>query len=352
MADLNLLDSLTRKVFVPGVVDGIFKSGALLAHLKANCMKTWPGGSGVNTWQEDFIYDRMNGSRLSRSGADTFDITRKQIEAGLTWDARAMQVSVSADLRQLNVELGGEGAYYDYIDLRMQNAGLTMSEYLAMALYKHGQAARPEDINGLDEALSDGTNNGYLGATYTTYGTATRANYNGSLNSPMTGPAANIGGAITYPILEQTYGSITVGQTEPNLITTTQLGLSFIKMAFQAQQRFQPAEETKFGFTGVKFNRATIMADNYAPGTSNITAAAPGALGEFNNVATGETIWFLNATRDHMGFWVSTNDLFGFGFTGWKPAQNNLSVAGQYLFAGNFTVRQPRFSRYLFGVTG
>jgi hypothetical protein len=27
-------------------------------------------------------------------------------------------------------------------------------------------------------------------------------------------------------------------------------------------------------------------------------------------------------------------------------------VAGQYLFAGNLTVRQPRFSRYLFGILG
>lgn len=351
MADLNLLDSLTRKVFMPGMVDGIFKSGALLAHLKANCMKTWPGG-GVNTWQEDFIHGRLNGSRLSRAGSDTFDISRKQIEAGLTWDARAMEVDVAADLRQLNVELGGEGAYFDYIDTRMQVAGLTMSEYLAIALYKHGQTGRTLDINGLDEALNDGTNAGYEGSAFTTYGTATRANYNGSLNSPMTGPTANVSGAITYPLLEQAYGSVTVGQTEPNLITTTQLGLSYIKMAFQAQQRFQPAEETKFGFTGVKFNRATIMADNYAPGVSNITSTAPGALGEYNNVATGETIWFLNATRDHMGFWVSTNDLFGFGFTGWKPAQNSLIVAGQYLFAGNFTVRQPRFSRYLFNVTG
>jgi len=351
MADLNLLDTLTRKVFMPGMVDGIFKSGALLAHLKANCLRSWPGG-GVNTWQEDFIYDRLNGSRLSRSGGDTFNTAQKQIEAGLTWDARAMEVDVSADLRRLNVELGGEGAYFDYVDTRMQAAQLTMSEYLAIAAYKHGQTGRTEDINGLDEALNDGTTAGYEGTTFATYGTATRANYNGALNSPMTGPAANIAGAITYPIMEQAYGSVTIGGEEPNLLTTTQLGLSYIKMAFQAQQRFQPAEDTRFGFTGVKFNKAVIMADNYAPGTSNLTAAAPGALGEFNNVASGETLWFLNINRETTSFWVSSNDLFGFGFTGWKPAQNNLSVAGQYLFAGNLTMRQPRLSRYLFGITG
>jgi hypothetical protein len=349
MADLDQFDALTRKIFMPGMVDGIFKSGALLAYLKANCLETIPG---ANTWQEDFINARMNGSWLNlRTGGDTFDVSRKKIENGLTWDLRGAQVSVSADLAQLNTILTGDGAYFDFVDDRMQNAALTMSEALAISIYKHGQAGRTEQINGLDEALSDGTTNGYEGVTFANYGTCVRANNNGALNSPMTGPAANTP-AITYPILEQTYGSVTVGQQMPNIMTTTQLGLSFIKMAFQTQQRFQPSEDTKFGFTGVKFNGATIFADNYAPGTSNLTAAAPGALGEFNNVATGETLWFLNCKRETMKLWISSNDLMGFGWTGWKPAQDNLSVAGQYLFAGNLTVRQPRFSRYLFGILG
>lgn len=353
MADLDQFDALTRKIFMPGMVDGIFKSGALLAYLKANCLETIPG---ANTWQEDFINQRLNGSWLNlRTGGDTFDITKKKIENGLTWDLRGAQVSVSASLAQLNTILTGDGAYFDFVDNRMQNAGLTMSEALAIAIYKHGQnqgTDRSDRINGLDEALSDGATNGYEATTFANYGTCVRANNNGALNSPMTGPTANTP-AITYPILEQAYGSVTVGQQHPNLMTTTQLGLSFIKMAFQTQQRFERAqEETKFGFTGVKFNDATIMADNYAPGTSSLTAAAPGALGEFNNVTTGETLWFLNIKSETMKLWISSNDLMGFGWTGWKPAQDTLEVAGQYCFAGNLTVRQPRFSRYLFGILG
>lgn len=351
MADLNVLDSLTRKVFMPGMADGIFMSGPTLAYLKANALKTWPGG-GVSTWQEDFVHRRMNGSWLSAEGGDTFDVTQLQIENGMTWTPRAAQVSVSADLRKLNLEYTGEGAYFDYVDSRLQTAALTMSEALAIAIFKHGQTGRTTQINGLDEALNDGTNTGYEGSAFTTYGTVTRANVNSALNSPMTAPTANVGGSITYPILERAYSSVTYGREEPNLIVTTQLGLSYIKMAFQAQQRFAPSEDTKFGFTGIKFNGATVLADRYAPGTSNLTSTAPGALGEYNHVSTGETIWFLNVSKDNMGLYISSNDLMGFGFTGWKVAADNLNVAGQYLFAGNFTVRQPRFSRYLFGITG
>ena len=44
-------------------------------------------------------------------------------------------------------------------------------------------------------------------------------------------------------------------------------------------------------------------------------------------------------------------ELFGFGFTGWKPAQDNLSIAGKHLFQGNLTNRSPRLSRQFFGIT-
>lgn len=352
MADLNQFDALTRKFFMPGLVDGVFKSGALLAYLKANCLETI---AGANTWQQNFIHRRMNGSWLDlRTGGDTFDTSRLQIENGLTWDLRGAQVSISADLAQLNTILTGEGTGFDYVDDRMQAGGLTMSEALAIAIYKDGQqAGRTTRINGLDEALSDGTTNGYQGVTFANYGTAVRANNNGALNSPMTAPAASTP-LISYNIMEQAYSSVSIGNEEPNVMVSTPLGVSFIKQAFQTQQRFQPASETKFGFTGVKFNNAVIFTDNYAPGTSALTAAAPGALGEFNNVASGETLWFLNVKRQWMRLYISSNDLMGFGWTGWKVAQDNLSVAGQYLFAGNFTVMggANRYHRYLFGITG
>lgn len=354
MADLNQFDALTRKYFMPGLVDGVFRSGALLAYLKANCLETI---AGANTWQQNFINAKMNGSWLDlRTGGDAFDITRKQIENGLTWDLRGAQVSISADLAQLNTILTGEGTGFDYVDDRMQAGGLTMSEALAIAVYKDGtQAARSTRINGLDEALSDGITNGYQAVTFANYGTAVRANNNGALNSPMTSPAANVAGPITYNAMETAYSSVCIGNEQPNVMVTTPLGMSNIKMAFQTQQRFDRAqEETKFGFTGVKFNNATIFQDNYAPGTSTLTAAAPGALGEFNNVASGETLWFLNVKRQWMRLYISSNDLMGFGWTGWKVNQENLSVAGQYLFAGNFTVLggANRYHRYLFGITG
>jgi hypothetical protein len=148
--------------------------------------------------------------------------------------------------------------------------------------------------------------------------------------------------------MEQAYSSVTYGMEEPNLMVTSPLGLSYVKMAFQSQQRFQ-SQKGNFGFTGVEFNNAIIMADRYCPGTAGGSGLA---LGQSSLDADGETLFFSNVKKEHMGLWLSNDDLMGFGFTGSKPAQGNLTAVGQYLFAGNFTVRNTRYHRYLHAITG
>jgi hypothetical protein len=161
----------------------------------------------------------------------------------------------------------------------------------------------------------------------------------------MTGPTANVAGPISYPALEQAWNSVVIGTESPDLITTTNLGMSYIKMAFQAQQRFEGASND-FGFQGIKFNGSTILQDQYAPGAATPSTQETNKLGI--SALAGETIWFLNTK--YFRFYLSTDPLFGFGFTGFMPAQNNSVVVGHYKFAGNFTCTAPRYSRVLFGV--
>jgi hypothetical protein len=152
MAFLPIADVITRKQVVPGITDNIFGSGPLLAYLKANALKSWAGG-GVSTWQETFQYDTLNGNFFQTG--DSFNTVQKQIENATTWTPRKAQVSVSAQIDQLRVEFAGEGAIFDYVDERLQNAALTMSEGLASALYRNGQTTgRTTMLNGLEEALN------------------------------------------------------------------------------------------------------------------------------------------------------------------------------------------------------
>jgi hypothetical protein len=161
----------------------------------------------------------------------------------------------------------------------------------------------------------------------------------------MTNPAASITN-ITYPILEQAWASVTYGAEKPDLIITTNRGWSYIKMAFQAQQRFESGE-TDFGFTGVKFNSTVILPDRYAPGTETPNSFETDDLGI--TALGGETLWILNSR--HIRFYAAANPLFGFGFTGFLPAQDTSQVVGRYHWAGNLTVTGPRYSRVLYGFT-
>ncbi len=345
MAFLDPINTILTKEIVPGVADGVFRNSPLLAHFKRDSLRKAP------TWpiQENIGYDVLQGSAYVPG--DTFPLTQQQLFTGGTVTPKYYNIPVVAFLEKLRIEMAGPTAVFDYADYLLQNAALSLSGLLANDLYRHGQVVGADDrsqrINGLDEALSDGTNNGFLAQTYTSYLTLTRTTINGAYNSVMTGPTANVNGPISYPLLEQAFNSVVVGTEKPNLMLTTNLGMSYIKMAAQAQQRFE-STDLDLGFIGVKFNGVNVIQDQYAPGTR--TASAVDTKVGYSAVVGGETLWFLNTK--HMRLYLTSDPLYAFGFTGFMPAQTTSVVAGHYRACLNFTVQQPRYSRYLFGITG
>jgi hypothetical protein len=346
MAFLDPINTIATKKIVPGVVDNVFKNSPTLAFFRRNSLREYAGGP---SWQENFLYGVLNPQPYSPG--DTFDLSQRQLATGGTVTPRYYNVPVSAFIEKIKIEMNGPQAVFDYVDLLMQNAALSMSARLANDIYRHGQSVSGSDrslyINGLDEALNDGSVNGFDGRAYPSYLTITRTDVDAALNSPMTGPAAAVAGSITYPVLEEAFQSVTIGSEKPDLIVTTNKGLSFVKMAFQAQQRFE-GTSPDFGFKGIKFNGAEIWADQYAPGARTATSADT-TLG-YSAVAAGETLWMLNTSNFRL--YVSTDPLFGFGFTGFMPAQANSTVVGHYKACLNFTCTAPRLSRVLHTITG
>jgi hypothetical protein len=162
----------------------------------------------------------------------------------------------------------------------------------------------------------------------------------------------NVNGTISYPILEQAHSSVVYGSESPDLLVTSNKGLSLIKLAFHAQQRYE-GTSADFGFQGIKFNGTTIFADRYAPTAELVSAQEAAKLGRGTSgaaeVSGGETLYFLNTK--YIRFYISTDPLFGFGFTGFLPAQDNSRVVGHYKFAGNMTVQAPRLMRVLWGIS-
>jgi hypothetical protein len=178
----------------------------------------------------------------------------------------------------------------------------------------------------------------------------------------------NVNGTISYNTLEETYSSATYGNVEPNLGVTTVKGYSYIKEKFQTQQRFNDTQDPAIGFNGLKFNSATLIKSRYCPGTDIATSGTTSNLDRRHDAendvrgrshglpdtrpsASSETLFWINARKPFLNLYISKDPEFGFGFTGFKPAQGNLKVAGQVLFAGNVTAA-PRYHAQVCGFTG
>jgi hypothetical protein len=212
----------------------------------------------------------------------------------------------------------------------------------------------------LAEALQDGAAGtaSWDGSTYATYGGITRG---GSVGAALNSIPVNVAGVIQYNRLEETYGAASFGNIEPNLGVTTVLGKSYIKEKFQTQQRFNDTQDPKIGFNGLKFNSATIIATRYAPGTYISASGDPNAVTYIQQMSNGavlvyptvtaETLWWINARKPFLNFYVSKSPKYAFGFTGFKPAQGNTKVAGQVLAACAVTLN-PRYHKQLYGITG
>jgi hypothetical protein len=337
---VNEVNVFTKTNIVPGVTDGVFKNDPLLAYLKVNGIRRIQGGAyGGAMIQENFLYKPMTGRAYAPG--DNFDITKRRTLEGGTFDLKHHEVNVTEFLELIEIYNRGPEAVFSLVEADLTNAALTMSAMLAIELYNGGQSTRVLNMNGLAEAISDdGVTASWDTTSYTTYGNVTRSTVTPALKSLV----HNVAGPVTYKILEEDYNKQVLGGIEPNLGITTNLGMSYIKQKFHPQYRVT-VQDPKIGFTGIQFNKATILQSQYCPGTLGVNDAD---LGNYLTSA-GETFWWL--VTDYIRMWVSASDMFGFGFSGFKWANDSTIVAGQYFASCNITVQSPRVMSQLYAIT-
>lgn len=347
---LDTIDTYVQKYVVPQVVDQVFKHSPLLAYMKKNNVELFPGGSAI---QENLRYAGMKGKFYSKG--DSFDVTQRQTNTGATYYPKTAEVNVTEFLEDLNIYVKGPQAPFKLVDDHLQNAADTMAAYIAIALYQNGiRAGYTQMINGLAEIISDGSQNSWDGQTYTALGTLARDG-TGPIGNALKGLVVPIAGAISYGALETSFRKVTIGSEMPNLGVTTNLGMSYIVQKFQPQQRVE-GNDPNIGFNGMKFNSAMLIQDQYCPGTAISASTDPIVTDFMSNqglvypTMSAETFFWLNTK--FWKFWLVNDPLYGFGFTGFKRAQDNTTVSGQYLYAGNVTCSSPRLQAQLTGITG
>lgn len=366
VAELNALTYY--EVYPKTIEDEFFLAAPLLAYFRDHCLVPFTGGSFM---QAIFRYAPMIGGFYAPGGS--FNITKRQTIAALQFDTRYLYVSIPEYKEEIQVENKGEYAVASLLEADMQNGVDTANAIVAIALNQNGQLpARSMAINGWPEAINDGLNPSYDGNVYTSYGNQLRNGVIGSaINSTpqWCGDAAGNPGVIQYSTLEEGYQDATIGKKEPNLGVGNKAVIAYIKEKLVVSQRFAQERDPVWGVMGFRFNNAMILKDDYFPslkygktdpvlgssltGTFVVPATATAASGlpaAAITATVGEVFCFFN-TFDFL-FRVTDNEEFGFGFSGFVPAQDNTRVVGQIKAMCNMECLSPRTQKQFYGIGG
>lgn len=348
--NLSIANTIATTRIMPGVVDGFFKMGPLTRMLRARFNRRWAGP----TIQDNFLYAPMQVQAYKKG--DTFGTDSKQTFAGCQFGPRYIEANITEYLEDLEVELTGPTAAFSKLKVDFWNAATTLSAFLEVNALKNGQNVGGVDrtafINGLEEALTNGTQTTYSGATFPSYGGQLRSSVGQALISPTGLISSPSVAATSFRVLEHSYQSCVTGDETPQLGLTTKREIGFIGETFLAHQIVHTTQP-EIAWPGMKFNQATIVQSDYCPGQDGVNDADLG-----NYHADGETFWWLNFgpqgdDEAYIRLYLAASELFAFGFTGFKGARGDTKVSGQILFGGNLTVRGGaiRFMRALYGLT-
>lgn len=377
MADpiLDEINLTTLREIYPRVIrDNFFLDTPFLAYMRAEGLVPFGGGASMSN---TFLYAPMIGGFYKKG--QNFNITKRQTLAGTNFVPKYVYVSVPEYKEDIQVINKGPLAVFSLINTDLKNAMQTITAKVAISLMQHGQASsgggatsvdRSEFINGMTEALNDGITEGWDGTFFTTYGTATRNGVVGAaLNSEpfFCGKSDGTTGPITYPVLEETYASASIGNQMPNIGVGNKHVISLVKEILAPMQRFTQEKDPVMGIRTFRFENASILKDDYFPSkrygkndadlgnylsadftSTNVDKGANSGLPKNTLIKAGEVFLWLNASTWMLR--VSDDEEYGFGFSGFVPAQDNTRVVGQIKAAINVECTAPRLNKQLFGI--
>lgn len=370
------INATTLKHIYPRVIqDNFFRNAPLLAYMRDHCLAPFGGGAFI---QSTFLYQATNGGAYSMG--DTFDISALQLFSGFTFDPKYYEQNVTLYSEQINVLNRGPAAFFDLLKGYLGAAMNTMSAQQNIDLYYYGQANgtgistnRIKKLNGLAELANDGVTNSWTGDYFPQYGNQTRNGVIGSTANSIpywNGDQSGNAQPITYDTTELFYQSHCRGEEEPDLMWGNRGVYSFVKSRMQVQQRFQQEKDPYWGVTGFRFNNAMFLRDDYAPSAASRFGSSDSKLGSwttgtFTSTATvasqsnmpastlctvGEVMFIANTRK--LFFEVTNDRLHGYGFTGFKVAQDSTRYSGQILSAVNLHGTAPWAIGQMFGING
>jgi len=299
------LDAHVRDKYIPVLQDQYYKATPLTALLMAKSKVVYDSGKQID---QPVLYGELPSGWYE--GLDTFNIATVENTTLAKFDWKQFYVDVTIDGTTL-LKIEGSEKILSIVETKMENASKTFQKQLNESMYTDQGSKALETIGaGIAETG--------------TYGEISKDTYDwwqGKVNST--------GGAFSMDMLQTQYGECSDGQAHPDLIITTQAIYNKIWARVQPVQRGN-LDNTPgiagIGFTGINFNQATIVVDNYCP--------------EGYIYLLNTDFWKMVVHRKRDMYWTDK-----------KVPLNQDALVRQLLWAGALFTVAPRWSGMITGVT-
>ena len=301
------LDAHVRDKYIPILTDQFYYSTPILTRLMSKNKVVYDSGQKIAV---PVLYGDLNSGWYS--GLDEFDISKVETTTLAKHEWRLMWVNVTLD-GETELKVEGDEKILSIIQSKMQNAQKTFTKKFSEAIFDTSQTDA-KAITPIAVAL----------ATTGTYGEISKSDY-----SWWRGQVNSTGGAFSMSMLQTAYGNCCDGAIQPDLIITTQAIYDKIWNRVQPAQRgdMTSAQDlAKVGFTGISFNKATIVVDHYCPS---------GYIFILNT-----DFWKMVVHRKRNMMWTEP-----------KVPINQDAWVRQLLWAGSFLTTAPRWNGFISSVS-
>lgn len=294
----DAIDSLTRKKYIPKLVDNFFKSTPLLTKLRQR-QKTYDGGPKI---VQPLIYGELqHGKSYTFYDTLTYDQTIPITAAEFDPKNLVQPFIISRDEERRNH--GSETRVLSLLESKFDIAEKTLVKMFATQLYGDGTGNSGKDLTGLGAAVSD---TGVYGGINRTQYAWWKARVDSNNGTPRD---------LTLDMMLKMFIHLSDGSDQPNLIVCDPLTWAVYHNLVQGKVQIQSKEVQEmasYGFNTLEFRGKPVVEDPYCP---------------------AGTMYFLNLR--YLNLWTDSGT--NFFVTKSRQADNMIAYKREILWSGNLT---------------
>jgi hypothetical protein len=238
------ISAVTRKHYLPRLVDNIFDSDPLLQRAKSKDWYTPVNGGTVIL--QPLLYAQTTAAG-SYNPTDTLSTTDndQMTAAEYAWKFYYANISVT---RADELKNSGDSQILNFVKNKTMAAEMTLKDKLGDGLYSTGSTA--SDIGGL-RLLIDNANTvgGISQSTYTWWASQEDASTT----------------TLTLDALQSQFNTLSINGEHPTVIMATRANYNRFYALLQPQQRFTDSKTASAGFQNLLFNGVPFIAGSKVP---------------------------------------------------------------------------------------